>query len=62
MSEAVRVPSLTMVTSTVSEESLARDTQTDRQTRSPFYLKIGKVAAMRNQFCKSVKSDHGLIS
>ena len=32
MSEAVTVPSLAMMTSTVSEESLARDRQTDRQT------------------------------
>ena len=29
MSEAVTVPSLTLLTSTVSEESLARDTHTD---------------------------------
>ena len=32
MSEAVTIPSLMMMTSIVSEESLARDTQTDRQT------------------------------
>ena len=32
MSEAVAVPSLMMVTSTISEESLARDTQTDRHS------------------------------
>ena len=31
-SEAVTVPSVTMMTSTVSEESLARDRQRDRQT------------------------------
>ena len=32
MSETVTVPCLTMMTSTVFEESLARDSQTDRQT------------------------------
>ena len=32
MSEAVTVPSLMMMTSTDSEESLARDRHTDRQT------------------------------
>ena len=32
MSEAVTMPSLIMMASIVSEESLVRDTQTDRQT------------------------------
>ena len=34
MYEAVTVPRLTMVTSTVSKESLAKDTHTDRHTRT----------------------------
>ena len=41
MSEAVTVPSLTMMAATVSKDSLARDTHT--QTRV-FYVKICKVA------------------
>ena len=43
MSEAVTMPSLTMMTSTVSEESLARDRHTDRQTHTDFcqvYFKL----------------------
>ena len=38
MSDAVTMPSLTMVTSTVSEESLAKDTHT--QTQSRVYVKV----------------------
>ena len=42
MSEADTVPSLTMVTSTVSEESLARDTHTGthKDTVSVLYVKV----------------------
>ena len=46
MSEAVTMPSLKMMTSTVSKESLARDTQTDRQTDThthTVYVKFVKV-------------------
>ena len=42
MSGAVTVPCLTMMTSTVFEETLGKDTHT--QIRSRFYLKICKVA------------------
>ena len=60
MSEAVTVPSLMMMTSTVSEESLARDTHTDRHTphtdrQSRFYLKSCKVTydfANKNTSCE----------
>ena len=38
MSEAVTVPGLTMMTSIVSEESLARDTHTDRHTHTEWAL------------------------
>ena len=41
MFEAVTMPSLIMITSIVSEESLARDTRTDVQTRV-IYVKICK--------------------
>ena len=37
MSEAVTMPNLTMVTSTVSEISLARDRHTDRHTHTHVY-------------------------
>ena len=40
MSEAVTVPSLTMMAATVSEDSLARDTHTHRLGSSP--LKFAK--------------------
>ena len=46
MSEAVTVPRLTMMTSIVSEESLARDTHAqthDTDTVSVIFLKICKV-------------------
>ena len=44
MSEAVIVPSLTIVTVIVTEESLARDTYRHiaTQTRSRFYVKFSK--------------------
>ena len=47
MSEAVSVPSLMMMTSTVSEESLARDTHTETHTDSGsvVYVKIYKVVS-----------------
>ena len=54
MSEAVTVPNLTMATSTVSEESLARDTHTRTHARAHahthtlslgvVYIKMLKVA------------------
>ena len=44
MSEAVIVPSLTLMTSTVSEESLARDTHTHTHRLWVVYVKLFKVA------------------
>ena len=59
MSGAVTVPSLMMMTYTVSEESLARDTHTDRRTHTHththtyrlgiIYVKICKVTTLQTQ-------------
>ena len=58
MSEAVNVPSLIMMTSIVSKESLARDThtQTDRQVSSKLKFAVAYNFAKKNKERKKPKT------